>query len=80
MIDSRQFAALVNAGAVKAVVVKGTAGGFTILVDGKLIEAQRGNARLFRKLHTAAAFIKGKGMGTFTVDVSTWNPDQKAAL
>lgn len=80
MIDAKQLAALVSAGAVKSVAVKGTAGGFIILADGKLIEAKRGNPRLFRKLHTAAAFLKGKGIGVFTVDVSTWNPNQQAAL
>jgi hypothetical protein len=80
MIDAKQLTALVDAGAVKAVAVKGTAGGFTIMVDGKLMEARRGNPRVFRKLNTAAAFLKVKGVGVFTVDVSTWNPNQKAAL
>jgi len=80
MIDAKQLVALVDAGAVKAVAVRGTAGGFTIVVDGKMVEARRGNARVFRKLNTAAAFLKVKGIGMFTVDVSTWNPSQKAAL
>jgi len=80
MIDAKQLAALVDAGAVKAVAVKGTAGGFMISVDGKLMEARRGNPRIFRKLNTAAAFLKVKGVGTFVVDVSGWNPSQKAAL
>lgn len=80
MIDSRQFAALMNAGAVKAVAVKGTAGGFVITVDGALIEARRGNPRIFRKLHTAAAFLRGHGVGSFFVDLQTWIPNQQAAM
>jgi hypothetical protein len=80
MIDARQLAALVDAGAVKTIAVKGTAGGFTILVDGKTIEARRGNVRVFKKLNAAASFLKFKGVGLFTVDVSTWNPDQKSII
>lgn len=78
MIDSRQFTALTNAGAVKHVSVNGTAGGFVILVDDQLIEAKRGNARVFRKLQTAAAYLKNKGIGSFYVDLSLWKPEQKA--
>lgn len=77
MIDSRQLAALVNSGSIKCVAVQGAAGGFTVTVDGQLIEAKRGHARLFRKLQTAATYLKGKGIGTFTVDLSMWSPDQK---
>lgn len=78
MIDARQFAALMNAGAVKAVAVQGTAGGFVITADGVLIEAKRGNPRIFRKLHTVATFLRGHGVGSFSVDLSRWNPDQQA--
>ncbi len=78
MIDVRQLVALVNANAVKAVKVTGIEGGFTIVVDDKLIEAKRGHTRIFRKLQTAASFLKSKGIGTFTVDLSRWNPDQTA--
>ena len=77
MIDARQLAALVNAGAVKSIVVKGTDGGFIITADGMVLEARRGNTRIFRKLNTAAVFLKIKGVGSFTVDVSTWNPSQR---
>jgi len=80
MIDSKQLAALVEVGAVKAVAVQGTAGGFTISVDGKLIEAKRGHPRIFRKLDTAASYLRIKGIGEFTVSVSRWCPDQLSAL
>lgn len=77
MIDSRQFAALANAGAVKNVIVVGTNGGFMIKVNEQLIEAKRGHPRIFRKLHTAASFIKDKGIGRFSVEIDNWVPEQK---
>jgi len=65
---------------VRGVAVQGTAGGFVIMVDGKAIEARRGNPRVFRKLHTAASFLRGHGVGSFSVDLSRWDPDQRAIL
>lgn len=80
MIDSRQLAALVQENVIKSVSVQGTAGGFMIQVNGNLIEAKRGHPRLFRKLQTVASFLKGKGIGEFTVNVSRWTPDQQSML
>lgn len=80
MINSKQLDALIDAGAVKAVSVEGTAGGFTVCIDGKLIEAMRGHARVFRKLDTAASFLRIKGISEFTVSVAQWTPAQKAIL
>ena len=80
MIDTRQFEALANAGAVKKIYVVGTTGGFLVKVDETLIEAKRGHPRVFKKLQTAAAYLKDKGIGSFSVDVSNWQPDQKSLL
>lgn len=80
MINSKQLTALANANAIKAIEVRGTAGGFIITVDGNLIELQRGNARVFRKLQSAATYLKSKGIGTFTVDLSRWSPEQHTLL
>lgn len=80
MIDSRQFAALVSKGAIKAVAVEGTAGGFVIVADGSMIEARRGNPRIFRKLQTAAVFLRAYGIGSFSVNIASWNPTQRAAI
>jgi hypothetical protein len=77
-INTKQLTALANANAIKFVAVRGTEGGFTIVVDGNLIEAKRGHPRVFRKLQTAAAYLKINGIGTFTVDISKWNPEQQA--
>jgi hypothetical protein len=79
-INTKQLMALADANAIKAVAVCGTDGGFTIAVDGKLIERQRGNARVFRKLQAAATYLKQNGIGTFTVDVSSWHPEQHAVI
>jgi hypothetical protein len=79
-LNTKQLQALANANAIKAVAVCGTAGGFTIAVDGKLIELKRGNARVFRKLQAAATYLKHNGIGTFTVDVSGWCPEQDAVI
>lgn len=79
-LNTKQLLALANANAIKAVAVCGTAGGFTIAVDGKLIERKRGNARVFKKLQAAATYLKQNGIGEFTVDVSKWSPDQSAII
>lgn len=79
-LNTKQLIALADENAIKAVAVCGTAGGFTIAVNGKLIERKRGNARIFRKLQAAATYLKSNGIGTFTVDVSKWSPDQDAII
>jgi hypothetical protein len=76
IINTQQLTALINANAVRTVEVHGIDGGFTIVVDKKLLEAKRGHTRIFRKLQTAAAFLKQNGIGSFTVDLSRWNPNQ----
>ena len=78
MIDARQFTALANAGAVKNVAVVGTDGGFLVKVNDNLIEVKRGHPRLFRKLQTAASFIRDKGISEFSVDLKQWKPEQRA--
>jgi len=80
MIDAKQFEALIEANAIKSVSVNGTAGGFVIQADNKLIEAQRGHTRVFRKLQAAAKFLHARGIGKFHVDVSRWQPDQEASF
>lgn len=80
MLNSSQFDALAQESVIKTIEIQGTAGGFVIEVNGKLLEAKRGHTRVFKKLHTAAAFLKGHGIGAFKVDISKWQPDQKSAL
>jgi hypothetical protein len=79
-LNTKQLLALADANAIKAVAVCGTTGGFTIAVDGKLIERKRGNARVFRKLQAAATYLKSNGIGEFTVNVSSWSPEQNAII
>lgn len=79
-LNTKQLFALAGANAIKTVVVCGTADGFTITVDGKLIELKRGNARVFKKLQAAATYLKSNGIGTFTVDLEHWHINQMPLL
>ncbi len=76
MLNAQQLDALVKNGAIRSISVDGTSDGFMILVNGTLIGAKLGHARVFKKLNTAAAFLKNKGIGKFNVDVSRWSPEQ----
>ncbi len=78
MLNSQQLDALVKNNAVRSITVDGTSDGFMILVNGTLIGAKLGHARVFKKLHTAAAFLKNKGIGKFSVDVSKWSPEHNS--
>ena len=71
-IDHATLAKLVEAGAVRAAHVTGRAGGWGVVVKHGRIErplaAQRGEARLFAKLDTVVAYLKGIGIARFDVD------------
>lgn len=75
-LSAQQLEALVKNNAIRSISVNGTSDGFMISVNGTLIGAKLGHARVFKKLNTAAAFLKNKGIGKFTVDVSKWSQDQ----
>jgi hypothetical protein len=79
-LNTKQLQALADASAIKTVVVCGIDGGFTIAINGKIIEKQRGNARMFRKLQAAAIYLKNNGVNMFTVDVSSWNHSQNIII
>ncbi len=79
-LNSQQLDALIQNDAIKSITVDGTTGGFIVCVNGTIIEARRGHARVFKKLQTAAAYLKNKGVGSFKVDVSQWTLDQNSAL
>lgn len=75
-ITSIQLDALIKHDAVKSITVNGTSDGFIVSVNGALVEAKRGHARTFKKLQTVASFLKHKGVGEFSVNVSQWSQDQ----
>ena len=80
-LNSQQLDALIHNGAIKSIAINGTAGGFVVTVNnGMIIEAQRGHARVFKKLQTAAMFLKNKGIEKVSVDLSSWSPDHNSTL
>ena len=79
-IDHTTLARLVEAGAVRGAHVVGQAGGWAVLVEYGLIErplaTQRGTGpRLFKKMETLVAYLKGLGLATFDVDAANYNPE-----
>ena len=91
-INHSALAKLVESGTVRAAHVVGQAGGWGINVKcGRTVRplaAQRGKVRLFSKLETVAAYLKGIGIARFDVDVLGYDaerarrarPDRAAAL
>ena len=91
-INHSALAKLVESGAVRAAHVVGRSGGWGIIVKcgrtARPLAAQRGKVRLFSKLETVAAYLKGIGIARFDVDVLGYDaeharrtrPDRAAAL
>jgi hypothetical protein len=80
MLNTKQVQALANANAIKTVLVHATNSGFTISVNESLIETKRGHQRTFKKLQTVMAYLKTNGIPKFTVDASSWNPEQHTVI
>lgn len=78
-IDHHTLAKLVESGAVRAAHVVGRSGGWGITVKcGRTVRplaAQRGKLRLFSRLETVAAYLKGVGIARFDVDVMGYDPE-----
>lgn len=78
-INHSTLAKLVESGTVRAAHVIGQADGWEIIVKcGRTVRplaAQRGNVRLFSKLETVAAYLKGIGVARFDVDVQNYDPE-----
>ena len=91
-INHSALAKLVESGAVRAAHVVGRSGGWGIIVKcgrtARPLAAQRGKVRLFSKLETVAAYLKGIGIARFEVDALGYDaeharrtrPDRAAAL
>lgn len=77
-IKHSTLAKLVESGSVRGAHVIGLAGGWGISVkcggSVKPLAAQRGKVRLFSRLETAAAYLKGIGIARFDVDVLGYAP------
>jgi len=77
-IDHGTLTRLVEAGAVRAASVVGQAGGWALAVQygvaERFLAAQRtGQLRLFRKLESVMAYLKGLGINRFEVDASAYD-------
>ena len=83
-IDHGTLSRLVEAGAIRAAHVIGQAGGWALSVKYGMAErflaAQRsGKLRLFRKLETVMAYLKGLGIHRFDVDASGYDAAEATA-
>lgn len=79
-IDHATLSRLVADGTVRAAHVIGREGGWGIIVScGKTLRplaAQRGRVRLFSKLDTVVAYLKGLGIARFDVDAIKYDPNR----
>lgn len=78
-IDHGTLAKLIASGGVRAAQVIGLAGGWEIRfrcgASLRPLAAQRGNVRLFARLETAAAYLKGIGIARFDVHTAGYDAD-----
>lgn len=70
---------LIAAGAVRKVEVVGQPGGWAVVLVSASSEialrTQRGHVRLFRRLDSAALWLRAAGIATFSVDSRNYAPD-----
>lgn len=79
-IDHGTLSRLVEAGAVRGAHIVGQSGGWAVLVKYGMTErplaAQRSRqVRLFRRLETLVAYLKGVGIARFDVDAANYDPE-----
>jgi hypothetical protein len=77
MIDTPTLRALIRTGHTGELVVRGTRGGFFLVVrsglDEEPLAAQRGGVRKFKRLDAAAAYLSSLGAHRFVVEVEDWS-------
>jgi len=77
-LNHRTLAELAAAGVVRAARVMSQGGAWGVMIEYGAIErplaAQRGKARLFRKLESVVAYLKGIGIHRFDVDAANHDP------
>ena len=76
-MQKRLLEELVAAGAVRSLTARGVPGGFVLVVrtEGgeRVLAAQRGPSRVFRRLDAVARFLRKLGLYSFAVEVSKWD-------
>lgn len=81
-IDHSTLTRLVEAGAVRGAHVVGQGGGWAVMVKygthERSLAAQRSRqVRLFKRLETLVAYLKGVGLAHFDVDAANFDPDAR---
>jgi len=80
-MDARTLRALVAAGAVKRVRIVAHGAHFHVVAEtgGGPVTAstQRGRVRTWRSLDTAAAWVRGLGVGSLELELDQWQPGQR---
>lgn len=78
-IDHATFARLVEAGAVRGVVVVGQSGGWGVVIQygmtERVLAARRGAVRVFRRLETLVVYLKALGIVKYPVDATLHDPE-----
>ena len=80
-IDHNTLARLAEAGAVRAAHVVGQAGGWGVVLkygmaERALAASRSRQVRIFKKLETVVAYLKGVGIVRFDVDAADFDPAQ----
>lgn len=77
-VNHRTLTELAAAGVVRAARVMSQGSAWGVVIEYGAIErplaAQRGKARLFRRLETVVAYLKGIGIERFAVDAANYDP------
>jgi hypothetical protein len=78
-IDHATFVRLVEAGAVRGVVVVGQSGGWGVVIQygmtERVLAARRGAVRVFRRLETLVVYLKALGIVKYPVDATLHDPE-----
>ena len=78
-MDKSLLKELIAVDAVRVVQLTGVPGGFVVNVSTdtgtRTLCAQRGHARVFKQLNSAAEFLQSLGVSRFNVDASAWEKE-----
>lgn len=81
-MDEKTLRALVEAGALKRISIVADGAHFYVEAQaGKgtvVASTSKGAPKTWRTLDAAARWVRGLGMGEAMIDVSRWQPDQRA--
>jgi hypothetical protein len=83
-MDEKSLKLLIENGAVKKVNIIGRGGSLFIEVltqsGAHIVTTQKGQLKTWSNINTAAKWIHSLGIGTITLKIAKWQPDQKIML